>query len=342
MSAPAGVQSNLEARAQENARPWLRGRDPRLTLARADLAARWLEGQVDAAHFVDPEPMVITVPRAGLRPRPDPAARLDSELLFGERVHCVEATAAWLWVQNESDGYVGYIPAASATAAPADAPAIAEPSHQVAIRAALLLPEPDIKAEAIRLPWPATVAVVDTLPGRGTRGLFAELATGGFVPMAQLMPLAARQARDWVADAEALLGTPYLWGGRSGDGLDCSALVQLALAVSGHAVPRDSDMQAALADQPGVARLVSDAPLIRGDLVFWRGHVGIMQDATRLLHANAHHMAVASEPLAVARARIAAAFTAENASTGAAGTGEGEILSILRLNHVTIEGNSMD
>jgi cell wall-associated NlpC family hydrolase len=119
------------------------------------------------------------------------------------------------------------------------------------------------------------------------------------VPRAHLAPVAG----DFVAQAERFLGAPYLWGGRSARGIDCSALVQLALLAAGREAPRDSDMQAALLGTELPAR----AALRRGDLVFWKGHVGIMRDRDTLIHANAHHMAVAAEPFGPAAARIAAA-----------------------------------
>ncbi|MEM8625974.1 MAG: NlpC/P60 family protein [Pseudomonadota bacterium] len=287
------------------------GFDRRLTPARADLAADWLRGRIKASQFTVGERMTIGAPVADLRPRPDYEARIDTQLLCGETVEVYERCADWLWVRCLTDGYVGYLDAAAA------APAGPPPTHRVACRAALRFPSPDIKAQAIRLPWPARVSVVERVSGSGTRGLFGRLASGGYVTMAQIAPIEAL-ASDWVAEAEALTGVPYLWGGRSADGLDCSALLQLALETAGVPFPRDSDMQAATAGAPGVDAVEMGAGLLRGDLVFWRGHVGVMQDDERLLHANAHHMAVASEPLAKAAARIAEA--------------EGlEILSILRL-----------
>jgi cell wall-associated NlpC family hydrolase len=150
---------------------------------------------------------------------------------------------------------------------------------------------PDIKAPvSAALPCGAEVAVV------GEDGAFARPDGGGYLPLAHL----AARPGDPVAQARRFLGVPYLWGGRSAEGIDCSGLVQLAHLAAGLDAPRDSDMQEAALG----ALLPSDAPLQRGDLVFWRGHVGLMADATTLLHANAFHMAVAEEPLAAAVARI--------------------------------------
>jgi cell wall-associated NlpC family hydrolase len=135
----------------------------------------------------------------------------------------------------------------------------------------------------------------------------------GFIWRAHLAPLEA-PAPDFVAVAEALIGAPYLWGGKSSLGVDCSGLVQIALLSAGKEAPRDSDMQEARLGSP----VERDAPLRRGDLVFWKGHVGIMRDAETLLHANGTHMLVSSEPLALVRER--------NLSAGA-----GDITNIRRL-----------
>ncbi|MEO0819196.1 MAG: NlpC/P60 family protein [Pseudomonadota bacterium] len=279
--------------------------DRRTTPARGDLAAAHLRGRVEAERFADPVAMTVAAPLADMRPRPEPAARLDTQLLAGERVAAYEIGADWVWAQAETDGYVGYVPRA----------ALAEPgaraTHRVATRAAQIYAEPDIKAPVLaRLPAPAGVAVA------AKEDRFAVLAGGGYMPLAQLAALTA-PAGDWVAEAAGYLGAPYLWGGRSADGLDCSALVQLSLAAAGHAAPRDSDMQEAALGRA----LPPEADLLRGDLVFWRGHVGVMEDAETLLHANAFHMSVAREPLKAAQIRILEA-------------GDGEITALRRLGDI--------
>ncbi len=197
----------------------------------------------------------------------------------------VDASGAWAWGFSAHDGYVGYVPVdvLGVTCAA---------THIVSAAAALSFAGPDIKAPVReRLPMGARLAVVDD------DGSFLTLEDGGFVHRRHLEPLDAR-APDFVAVAERLTGVPYRWGGRSGDGIDCSGLVQLALAFAGIAAPRDSDQQAALGEPVADA-----APLARGDLVFLPGHVGIMTSATELLHANAHWMAVVAEPLADMLAR---------------------------------------
>ncbi len=265
--------------------------DRRVTPARPDLAAKHLEGIVTAARYVEPRRMTAAEPVTPMRADPVPDASLDTELLFGEGVAVYEATEeGWSWVQAEADGYVGWVPS---DALVGGAPAA---THRVALLRCFVFPGPDIKLPPMRsLPFGSRVSV------KAMRGDFAVLADGGFV-FARALTTVDAVTDDFVSVAETFLGTAYLWGGRSSLGLDCSALVQTGLKAAGSPCPRDSDMQAeALGGDVQV-----DGPFRRGDLVFWKGHVGIMRDADTLLHANAFHMAVASEPLADASARILA------------------------------------
>jgi cell wall-associated NlpC family hydrolase len=262
--------------------------DPRVHPYRADLAAKHLQGQVEAPRFVDGTPHDVVEPVAGLRREPSHNARLDTEVLFGERVIVYETTdEGWAWGQLESDGYVGWI-SANALARPGQAP-----THKVTALRTLAFPTTDIKAPPLAgLPMGARLAIARQ------DELFAVTASGWYLPAAHLAPLPAAQP-DFVAVAEQFLGTPYLWGGKTSLGLDCSALVQVSLQAAGLACPRDGDMQ----EQALGARLAFD-DLRRGDLVFWKGHVAIVRDGNTLIHANAHHMAVAIEPVAEALRRI--------------------------------------
>ena len=266
-------------------------RDQRRTPARPDLAAAHLKGEVEAERYAEATPLAVSVPLAPLTARPDGEAPLANQLLHGEGFAAYENKGDWAWGQAESDGYVGYVPRACLM------PAGPAPTHRVAQPMTHVYPAPALRARAIG--WLSYGALVRV---EGAEAGFAALSTGGFVPAPHLARREAA-AEDWVAQAERLLGAPYLWGGRSSAGLDCSALVQLALAAAGRGCPRDSDMQEA---ELGRTLAPGEAPE-RGDLMFWDGHVGIMLDATRLLHCNAHHMAVAIEPLETARARILAA-----------------------------------
>lgn len=270
--------------------------DPRLTPARDDLADEGLRGIVQAARYVAPSRRRVIEPSAALRRAPARDAPLDTEALIGEAVRVYDDHEGWAWVQLEADGYVGYL---SAEALGDIGPAA--PTHRIALSGTFLYPAPDMKTPPLtRLPLGGEVAIV---AGEGDYvRLAAGAFAGSFVFARHLAPLDAPE-RDWVAIAERLLGVPYLWGGKTPLGLDCSALVQLALKQAGIAAPRDSDLQ-----QRDLGTTIETGPYLsgleRGDLVFWRGHVGIMVDPERLLHANGHHMAVALEPLADAEARI--------------------------------------
>ena len=266
--------------------------DPRLTPARADLAAAHLKGEVEAARYVEGEWRRVIEPTAPLKRTPSGAASLDTEALYGERARVFEDDGeGWSWVQLERDGYVGYMP--SEALAPESAPA----THKVRALRTFIFPGPDIKLPPVKaLSFASPVAV------RELRDRFAVTAEG-FLHAGHLTPLEEVETEDFVTVATRFLGVPYLWGGRSSLGLDCSGLTQTALMATGTRSPRDSDMQeAALGEE-----IPLDGPFRRGDLLFWAGHVAIVEDPQTLLHANAHHMAVAREPLAPALARIAAA-----------------------------------
>jgi len=269
--------------------------DPRLTPARPDLAARYLEGQVNAARFVDGVTREVAEPQAPLRRQPMPDAPLETEALHGERMTVYQTTEeGWCWGQLDADGYVGWMPA-NALAAPGPAP-----THKVAALRTLVFPGPSIK-----LPPTATLPLGAHVAIARMQDTFAVTANGGFLPDRHMTPLDVMEP-DFVAVAERFLDTPYLWGGKTSYGLDCSGLVQVALTACGIACPRDSDMQETALGS--AVRWQDDmSALRRGDLAFWKGHVAIVRDATMLLHANAHHMAVVIEPIGEAIARISAA-----------------------------------
>lgn len=267
-------------------------RDPRLTPARPDLADERLAGLVQAARYTAGTARRVVSASAPLRREPRPDAPLDTEALRGEAVTVYDEEEGWAWVQLGSDGYVGYLPDHAL------GPAGPEPTHRVAALRTFVYPGPSLKLPpGDFLSLGAGVTVADF------SGDYARLNTGGFIFARHLREAAAPEP-DWVAVAERFLHTPYLWGGKTSLGLDCSGLVQVALAAANVPAPRDSDQQEASLGTPLPVR-PDLGGLRRGDLVFWRGHVGLMLDAERLLHANGHHMSVAAEPLAEAAQRIA-------------------------------------
>lgn len=270
------------------------GPDPRLTPARPDLAAKHLEGQVTAAHFVEGIEFEIFDPVAPVRREPSHDAALDTEALKGERVIIYDRDAeGWAWGQLKTDGYVGWVPDI-ALVQPRSVP-----THKVTALRTFAFPGPSIKLPPSEvLPLGARIEIIKI------DGIFAVTSQRHYLPAQHLAPLDASEA-DFVAVAERFAGTPYLWGGRTSLGIDCSGLVQTSLAAAGIAAPRDSDMQESALGTALPQSQWND--LKRGDLIFWRGHVAIVRDSDTIVHANAYHMATAIEPMQAAIARIKAA-----------------------------------
>ena len=268
--------------------------DPRLNAFRSDLADARLKGSVEAARFTAGRRAQVTAPVLALHNAPSEAAGLDTQFLFGDAVTVFDEKDGFAWAQGERDGYVGYVQA-SGLGAPAPAA-----THIVAVPRTFLYAEPDMKRQAIAaLSLGSRLAIVGQAETRGSS--YSLLENGEAVMTAHLHPV-DEIAPDYVAIAEMLERTPYLWGGASAFGIDCSGLVQLSLRMAGHAAPRDTDMQAAALGQP---LDIETQTLQRGDLVFWKGHVAIMLDAATVIHASGHAMMVVHEKLAEAVARIA-------------------------------------
>jgi cell wall-associated NlpC family hydrolase len=263
-----------------------------LTPARADLAAEHLRGLVDAPRYAEGQGMRIIAASAPLRRDPQAEASLETEALFGEAVTVYDAREGWAWAQLERDQYVGYLPGATLGEPSA-------PTHRVAALRTHAFPGP-----AIKLPPRMALSLGAQLRIVRQDADFSVSEDGLYLWSRSVAELSANEP-DWVAVAERFIETPYLWGGRTSEGIDCSGLVQTALMAGGIASPRDSDMMEASLGK----RIALDdptAPLARGDLIFWKGHVGIMRDPVTLLHANGWHMKTVSELLAQARGRIAA------------------------------------
>lgn len=243
-----------------------------------------LRGWVEAT-FTEGEPASVRQPLADLLAYPGGAR--DRQLVLGDAVTVIDLQDGHAFVQATKDGYCGWLEAA------AIGPAL-QPTHWVSARSSHLYTAPRVQApESATLPFAARLTVL------GSQGSFAQTPFG-HVPLAHLRPLDDRPA-DPVGVAEGFLGAPYLWGGNSAAGLDCSGLVQAALLACGLPCPGDSDQQQSLGRPLGY-----NAPLQRGDLLFWKGHVAWVADKRRILHANGHTMSVAFEPIATAIARILA------------------------------------
>lgn len=285
--------SNAHARVgpPERTRFKLDGRsialDARVHAARGDLADISLAGTLFSAHYARAVELTCVAAGAPLLAHPSIKSQAVSELLRGESFHALDVTTDWAWGFCGHDGYVGYIRREAL-----DVHEIV--TCRITARSAPLFSTPDIKSPILDH-WPQGA-------------LFAGEVMGDFIASGEghihVRHAAAVDAleSDWVAVAQHYLGQPYIWGGRGHRGIDCSGLVQVALAQCGVIAPRDTDMQ-----REGIGTLLgADAPLARGDFIFFPGHVGIMAEADMLLHANAHWMAVVIEPLADVVARLAA------------------------------------
>ena len=260
--------------------------DARLNAYRPDRADERLSGKVDATTFITGNVATIAVPQATLRARPDNNASIATQALFGDRVTVFERKGDWAWVQMEKDSYVGYLQSATL------GDEMREPTHRVCVPATFIYPQANMKTQpATRIFLNSLLMITDI------SGDWAALANGGYVYLPHIRPV-DEFALDPVSIAEQFVNAPYLWGGCTQGGLDCSALVQQAYHACGLECPRDSDMIEETVGEKG------SNSLRRGDLVFWDGHVGVMVDGQKIIHANAYHMAVAIEDFAKAEARI--------------------------------------
>lgn len=263
--------------------------DPRITPWRDGVAARSLEGVIEAEVYLDPKAMSCLASATGIRSAPEAGAEQMDQLLFGERFEVLEEEGAWLFGQAARDGYVGFVEAAAL------APAGPLPTHRVAALRTYAFAENTIKSRAS-----GPFSINSLVAVEAVEGKLAKVAGAGWMTASHLEPIGMFED-DWAAVAERFVGAPYLWGGRESLGLDCSGLVQQALFACGRACPRDTDQQQALGTP------IAAGDFDRGDLVFWKGHVAMGVGDGRIVHANGHHMATVVEPLTEAIARIDAA-----------------------------------
>lgn len=258
--------------------------DPRIHAFRPDLADAKLRNKVTADAYVEGSEWQVKAGFVSLRAAPDRGAQQLTQLLTGETVNVFDEQDGWAWAQSVIDGYVGYLPIDDLR------PDIQRPTHKVGALRTFLYAEPDIKSPPLGMfHFGARLRV------EGQQRNFVQVGSG-WVFVDHLMVLRAAED-DYVTTAYQFVGSPYLWGGRTSLGLDCSALVQLCLQQAGVDCPRDSDQQ-----QQKLGDLVTteaDATFAfkRGDIVFFPGHVGIMLDGEQLLHATAHHMLCVHEPV---------------------------------------------
>jgi cell wall-associated NlpC family hydrolase len=266
--------------------------DRRLNAFRPDLANATLAGQVTADRFAAGTPAEIIVSKTAMRIEPNTPSAIDTELLFGESVMVFDRRDGWAWAQSDVDGYVGYVEEHALR------DLVVPKTHWVTVPRTFLYPQADMKMPPIAtLSIGSRLAVTGEAETRGTKYL---LTTEGAIIASHLGAVGEPLGTDFVSLAARLVETPYLWGGRSSFGLDCSGLIQLTLMMSGKQVLRDADLQ-----ERSIGEVIERADLQRGDLVFWQGHVAIMENTTTMIHANGYSMTVARERLAGAINRIA-------------------------------------
>jgi len=259
--------------------------DRRLLPARPDLAAAHLQGQVKADRFVEPVDWQVTAAITAIRRQPCADGPQETQLLFGEVFAVLDTREGWAWGFSRLDGYVGWVNMAALSA-----PAL-KATHRVSALRTYLFSKPDLKSVPhALLSMNAKICVGESV------GRFVKAGPLGFVFEGHLAPIDDVKP-DFVSIAEQFVGAPYQWGGKESAGLDCSGLVQTALEPAGISVLRDTDMQEVeLAKR--FSAISTDAPRQRGDIVFWAGHVGIMVDGDRIIHANAYFMETVIEPVA--------------------------------------------
>ena len=254
-------------------------------------AERGIEASTNGS---DSQTKSVSSPAINLYSGPGQQHALHTQCLFGEQLEISREQDGWTQVTLATDNYQGWVECSQLVDMPTT-------THRVLAQRTFILESPTIKSPIVQYLSLGSHLVVVEQQGEYSKIALPTVALVdhfGYVPTAQIVPLHHR-VDDWVSISESLLGVPYRWGGRDSMGLDCSALLQLSLQTAGVNAPRDSVEQVS-----AVGHAIEEQELERGDLVFWQGHVGIMQNSQQMIHANAYHMQVASEPLHSAIARI--------------------------------------
>ena len=263
--------------------------NPRLHAYRSDLADIKLRDEVTAESYVKGSTWQVAGAVVPMFRDPGFDAAIDSEVLFGEPMRVFDMQDDWAWCQSDVDGYVGYVPKSSLS------DKLFAPTHRVATLLTPLYPEPELRRPLRRLlSFGSRVKIVGQQTVRDLD--YAILENGSAICATHLSPLSEAIDSDYVTVAERFTDLPYLWAGRSGFGVDCSGLVQLAMMMTGSCPLRDSDMQESSIGQP-CDPVDGLASLSRGDLIFWNGHVGIATDSDTILHASGRTMSVIKEPV---------------------------------------------
>lgn len=276
--------------------PQINPLDRRLNVYSDTVADRQLQDRISAERYVDGVAVQVCVPVADLSPSSTSTSAIEAQLLLGQSAKRFDQKDGRSWIQADHNRYVGWVDDNCLSSK------ILLPTHRVVVPRTFIYPGPELKLRPdSQVSMGSLVTVTRTVKERGTN--YAILENGQAMIQSHLQTV-KEQSQDYVTVAESLLNTPYLWGGDSAFGLDCSGLVQLTMAMTGHSVLRDSDMQAATIGQP-ISPGPDFADLKRGDLIFWKGHVAIVQGNGDVIHANGHTMTVASEPLRAAIDRIA-------------------------------------